>query len=121
MIEVVYLAAVLSVTDGDTFRANVDVWPTIQVNTLVRVNGVDAPELKGKCQKEKEMALTAKQTLKTIMSSAKDVVLKNVQQDKYAGRVDADVYVDGQLLARKLIDAKVVRAYDGGRRLSWCD
>ena len=121
MIEAVYLAVVLSVTDGDTLKAAVDVWPTIQVNTLVRVSGVDAPELKGKCQREKDMALVAKQTLQNIISTSKEVVLKNVQPDKYAGRVDADVYVDGHSLSKKLIDAKAVRPYDGGKRLPWCE
>ena len=49
------------------------------------------------------------------------VTITNVQQDRYGGRVDADVAtaatpnVADALLARGL-----ARPYDGGRRDGWC-
>ena len=54
-----FLALVLSVTDGDTFRARVEVWPGMEVQTAVRILGIDTPELHGKCQEEKDAAVRA--------------------------------------------------------------
>ena len=46
------------------------------------------------------------------------VELKNLQWGKYF-RLLADVYVDGQDLATKLLKAKLVRPYAGGKREPW--
>ena len=53
---------VTSIYDADTLRADIEGWPdTIGKRISVRVNGIDAPELKGKCQAEKVAARKSKQ------------------------------------------------------------
>ena len=57
----VTISKVISVYDGDTFRVNIDSLPPIVgKNIAIRVNGVDTPEIRGKCQYEKNLALEAR-------------------------------------------------------------
>jgi micrococcal nuclease len=45
---------VTSIYDGDTFRANIEDFPAVIGESMsIRINGVDTPELRGKCDKEK--------------------------------------------------------------------
>ena len=116
----VYLATVLSVLDGDTFKARVPVWQGVEVVTDVRISGIDAPELKGKCDYEKVKAKEATAAMTYILTSAKSVTLQNVKDDKYSGRVVADVLVDGKPLASEMVSTGLVRSYNGKKRLGWC-
>src|SRR5689334_23740420 len=85
----VYPAEVVRVIDGDTFEARVKVWPGMEAVTRVRLRGVDAPEMKARCDDERVKALAAKDALSQMLSEGA-VDLANVSQDKYGGRVDAD-------------------------------
>ena len=114
----IFAALVLSVTDGDTFRARVPVWDNIDVVTAVRIRGIDTPEIKGKCPAEKAAALAAKERLTALLNGP--VQLLHVEPDKYAGRVDADVIVDGKPVAAILIAEGLARPYTGGARQAWC-
>ena len=41
----------IAVIDGDTFRADIVGWsPIVAENIRVRVKGVDAPDIRGKCE-----------------------------------------------------------------------
>lgn len=112
---------VVSVYDGDTFDVRVRVWVDQIVETHVRVNGIDAPEIHGKCEKEKKMAQEAKQELAQLVQNGK-VRLYNVRFEKYAGRVLADVETaDGKSIGQHMIDQGLVRAYHGKKRQSWCE
>ena len=113
-----WLALVLLVTDGDTFRARVEVWPGIDAVTAVRIRGIDTPEIKGKCPAEKAAALEAKARLAVLLNG--QVQLLHVEPDKLAGRVDADVIVDGKPIAAILIAEGLARPYTGGARQGWC-
>jgi len=49
------------------------------------------------------------------------VQLENVKHGKYAGRVVAEVILDGgENLADKIIQQGLGREYHGGRREGWC-
>jgi len=115
----VFAALVISITDGDTFKARIPVWDGIEVVTAVRLRGIDTPEIKGKCPAEKAAALAAKARLEYLLSSG-DVQLFHVEPDKFAGRVDADVTVDGKPVAAILIAEGLARPYTGGARQGWC-
>lgn len=116
----VTVSEVTSIYDADTFRANIDGWPSVIGKRIsIRVNGVDAPEIRGKCAKEKAGARAAKQHTVAMLRSAKTIELRNIRRGKYF-RLLADVYMDGKNLARSLIDAGLARPYHGGKRLSWC-
>ena len=57
----VTVSKVISVYDGDTFRVDINSLPPIVgKNIPIRVNGVDTPEIRGKCQYEKDLALEAR-------------------------------------------------------------
>jgi len=116
----VTVSKVISVYDGDTFRVDIDSLPPIVgKNIAIRVNGVDTPEIRGKCQYEKNLALEARDFVRARLANAKEIKLANLQRGKYF-RVVANVVVDGVSLERELLDNKLAYRYDGGKKLSWC-
>jgi endonuclease YncB( thermonuclease family) len=109
----------LSVYDGDTFKANIkDLPPIIGENIGIRIAGIDAPELRTKNMKLKALALVAKEFLVTLLESAKEIVLKNMFRDKYF-RIVANVFVDGEDVGKKLLNAKLAQEYDGKKKKPW--
>jgi len=117
----VIVSKVNSVYDGDTFRVDINSLPPIVgKNIPIRVNGVDTPEIRGKCQYEKNLALEARDFVRDKLSNAKEIKLINLQRGKYF-RVVANVLVDGVSLEQELLDNKLAYRYDGGKKLSWCE
>ena len=116
----VTVSKVISVYDGDTFRVNIDSLPPIVgKNIAIRVNGVDTPEIQGKCRYEKNLALKARDFVRNKLANAKEIKLTNLQRGKYF-RVVANVLVDGVSLEQELLDNKLAYEYSGGKKLSWC-
>ena len=114
-----YLALLLSVTDGDTFKVRIEIWPSVEVVTAVRIMGIDTPEIHGKCVSEKAAALKAKARL-TELLTGKQISLSGVKFDKYAGRIDAVVMVDRDNIGALLIQEGLAHAYDGKTKQGWC-
>jgi len=115
------VSKVNSVYDGDTFRVDLDTLPPIiGKNIRIRVNGVDAPEIKGKCQYEKDLAVKARDFVRDKLTSAKHINLTNMQRGKYF-RIVAYVFVDGVSLSQLLLDNQLAYKYTGGKKNSWCD
>ena len=83
------------------------------------MNGVDAPEIRGKCQYEKDLALKARDFVRVKLANAKEIKLTNLQRGKYF-RVVANVLVDGVSLEQELLNNELAYGYDGGKKLSWC-
>ena len=108
--------------DGDTIRFDLPRYPPIAGKDIrVRVNGIDTPEIKGKCEKEKYNAQQAQQMVEDILKDAEQITLKNMERGKYF-RIAADVIVDGENLADMLIEAGVAIRYDGGKKThKWCE
>jgi len=116
----VTVSKVNSVYDGDTFRVDINSLPPIVgKNIAIRVNGVDTPEIRGKCQYEKNLALEARDFVRDKLSNAKEIKLTNLQRGKYF-RVVANVLVDGVSLEKELLDNKLAYEYSGGKKLNWC-
>jgi len=116
----VIVSKVISVYDGDTFRVDIDSLPPIVgKNIAVRVNGVDTPEIRGKCQYEKNLALKARDFVRGRLANAKEIKLTNLQRGKYF-RVVANVVVDGVSLEQELLNNELAYGYDGGKKLTWC-
>ena len=114
------VAEVTSIYDGDTFRANIIGFPTIVGEHMsIRINGIDTPELWGKCPEEKAQAKLAKQFTVKHLRSAKRITLKNIKRGKYF-RLIADVYVDGINLAEQLIKNNHAVEYQGKTKKNWC-
>lgn len=115
------VSKVISVYDGDTFRVNIDSLPPIVgKNIPIRLNGVDTPEIQGKCKYEKDLAIEARDFVRNKLADAKEIRLTKLQRGKYF-RVVADVMIDGVSLEQELLDNKLAYKYTGGKKSSWCD
>jgi len=118
--QLAYPSEVVRVIDGDTFEARVRVWPGLQVDTKVRLRGIDAPELRARCEDERSRAEAARAALETILAQG-GVAISRVGIDKYGGRVDAVVSTRSTTdVSAALLGGGWVRSYDGGRRAGWC-
>ena len=92
---------ITSIYDGDTFRANIEGFPpVIGEHMSIRINGIDTPELRGKCDKEKQLAKLAKHFTVERLRAVRSITLKNIKRGKYF-RLIADV--DGVSLGEQLI------------------
>ncbi len=112
-------AYVVRVIDGDTFEASADIWLDQQISIRVRIAGIDAPELRARCDAERKGAEAARDYLARRIEGG-DVKLSAVRYDKFGGRVDAVVADGGGDIAHAMIRARLARAYAGGRRDGWC-
>jgi endonuclease YncB( thermonuclease family) len=112
-------AEVVRVVDGDTLAVRAQVWLGQQVTTLVRLAGIDAPELAGGCAAERDMGGRARRALKRL--AGRGVILHDLRFGKFAGRIVARVHAaDGRDLAAALIAQGLARPFKGGRRGGWC-
>ena len=116
----VTVSKVISVYDGDTFRVNIDSLPPIVgKNIPVRLEGVDTPEINGKCQYEKDLALEARNFVRSKLSNAVEILLNDLQRGKYF-RIVAKVYIDGVSLEEELLQNGLAYQYNGGKKSNWC-
>ncbi len=108
--------------DGDTITFNLPgLHPIIGEKISIRVNGIDTPEIRGKCDKEKYDAKQTKEMVADILKDAEQITLKNMQRGKYF-RIAADVIVDGEDLGNMLVEAGMAIRYDGGKKTrKWCE
>lgn len=113
-------ADVVRVLDGDTVTVRARIWVGQELEIRVRLAGVDAPELHGRCAVERDRARLARDFLRARIAG-RPVRLYLVQYGKYAGRVLARVEAaDGTDLGAALLAAGLARPYNGGRRQPWC-
>ena len=107
---------VIKVYDGDTLtvaaRLPFDGSPIYRFS--VRLNGIDAPEMKSKFDEEIQMAKVAKHKLSELILN-KCVSLQNVNTEKY-GRILADVYIDNIYVNGWMVEQKLAVKYDGGTK-----
>lgn len=111
---------VLEVVDGDTLRVRLHIWLGQELDTLVRVRGIDAPELHGKCAAERKKAAAARDALAQLVAGG-HVELRDIRHEKYAGRVLAETHaITGEEVGKTLLENGLVRRYNGGKRAGWC-
>ena len=111
-------ARVIRIFDGDSFLAEIKLWFGQTVVEHVRIAGIDAPEMKGRCPSEIEAAKGARQYLAGLVGGG-PVELRDVRREKY-GRALAAVTAGGVYISSRMIEAGHARPYAGGKRLSWC-
>ncbi len=114
-------AVYVSNYDGDTIKFDLPgLHPIIGKKINIRVNGIDTPEIRGKCEQEKYSAEQAKEMVADILKDAEKIDLKNMERGKYF-RIAADVFVDGESLADILIESGMAVRYEGGKKThNWC-
>jgi len=107
--------------DGDTIYVAIPGLPGEIANMSVRVRGVDTPEIRGKCESEKQLAQQARDYARQRLKTAKAVEFCEPEWGRYGGRVVASVRIDGSPLDLELIDNGFARPYDGKtKRQPWC-
>lgn len=117
-------AQALRVIDGDTFEARVRVWIGQEIQVLVRLRGVDAPELTARCAQEGRRAIAARDYLAMVLGTGA-LRLRDIALDKYGGRIVAAASVTDEAagaedVAALLLASGHARPYGGARRASWC-
>ena len=107
--------------DGDTITVTVKKWPKVFGDRIgVRIRGIDAPEIRGKCAKEKRKALEAKRVVVDMIKGGEVVQVEDIERGKYF-RIVGDVYVDGVSVAGVLLYKGLARPYNGKtKRKGWC-
>ena len=107
---------VIKVYDGDT----ITIASKLPYNSSpiyrfsVRLNGIDAPEMKCKTNIEKQHAVKSRDALSSIILN-KNVKLTNIKTEKY-GRILAHVYVDEIHVNKWMLDNKHAVPYNGGTK-----
>lgn len=114
----VYNAQVLSVYDGDTITAMLDMGLDVQKKAKCRFLGIDTPELRTKSASEKKLGYAARDRLRDLILG-KAITLQSVAKpDKY-GRLLVRVWSDGEFINDLMIEEGLARVYDGGKRQPW--
>ena len=103
--------------DGDTFDVAIDVGFDITINTRVRLNKVDTPEMKSRLKEERDLAKLARDFVRDkILNKTVDIITH--KKGKY-GRYLVDVIVDDNDLASMLLEKKLAKPYFGGKKTPW--
>ena len=112
--------ALVSVYDGDTFKVDLaGVHPLFGDDVLIRISGIDTPEIRGVEDRVKELGFEARDLAEKLLRGAERIELRNPQRGKYF-RIVAEVYLDGESLAEKLKAAGLAKDYDGeGEKPEW--
>lgn len=106
--------------DTDTITFKIERWFDDYSIRNTRLYAVDAPERgwRAQCDYEKELAEIGSIYVSERLSRG-EIKIQAMGKGKF-GRLLVKVEIDGEDLATDLIDLGYVRAYDGGKRESWC-
>lgn len=111
-------ATVVKVYDGDSVTLGfVDRDKNVRVSC--RLLGIDTPETRGSSEREKALAVKARDRLHSFVMG-KVVTIRRPDKEKY-GRVLADLETEGResVADYMLEDREVCRPYQGGRKAGW--
>lgn len=96
--------------DGDTIRCG---------EQRVRLVGLDAPELRGRCEEERQRALAATERLRSLLEGG--VTLRETGQDRFGRTLAVVRDSSGEDVSDVLVREGLARAYHGrGPREGWC-
>jgi micrococcal nuclease len=105
------------VVDGDTVDCVIDRGFEETKRLVIRIQGIDAPELHTPIQKAAAGAV--KRAVEAILEqSIMKLRAQTNKPDKYGGRYDGDIICQG-LLSQILLDAGIVHPYDGQTKQPW--
>lgn len=116
---------VIKVYDCDTITiaSNFPYSPALPESKIIyrfniRLNNIDAPEIKSTNKDEKSIAQLAQKKLQDLILN-KYVILKNTSNDKY-GRILADVYIaeSGMCINTWVLQNRFGVVYNGGSKIS---
>ncbi|NQZ02446.1 MAG: thermonuclease family protein [Bdellovibrionales bacterium] len=108
--------------DGDTITFDIpNVHPLIGDEIMVRLKGVDTPEIRTRDNCEKEKGFEAQRVVENLLTNADRIDLINPERGKYF-RVLADILIDGESLADELLKRRLAVPYHGKTKpdVNWC-
>lgn len=115
---------VVRVIDGDTVVVEAP-WVPVELKQeiAIRILGIDTPEKGGRaaCPAEAELGAKATAFAKKVIKPGQVIQVNLLHWDKFGGRVNGTITVDGQDFAQMQIDKGLARPYDGGKKKSWCE
>ncbi len=119
-----YVYKPVKITDGDTIKLDVSKESPLikKLGLSVRIKGIDTPEKapRAKCKKESELGQQATKYTTELVGN-KELLLSQVENDHYGGRIVANVKVGGVDIAQELLKKGLARVYNGEKKKSWCD
>ncbi|MCB5205177.1 thermonuclease family protein [Neorhizobium sp. T786] len=101
----------IRIWDGDTFRIGA------HKGEAIRILNIDAPEIKGKCAFETDLAQRSKARLASLLKTGK-IGIRRRDTDRY-GRTLASVEINGRDAGDILVSEGLARTWSG-RREPWC-
>ena len=113
-----YYSYIVSVYDGDSVTAILDMGMGVQKKAKCRLYGIDTPEMRGKTVREKTAAKVARDRVRELINEKTVLIQSMTKPDKY-GRLLVKIWVDGVYLNDLLIEEGHARAYDGGKKQPW--
>ena len=107
--------------DGDTCNITIPGLPEVFGHKLgLRIWGVDTPEIRGRCAREKELAIEAREFTRKAIADADKVEFSKIGRGKYF-RIVARLKLDGRYLDDLLVRARLgVYYYGGTKTKDWC-
>lgn len=113
---VIEVSRIIKTVDGDSFVAEV-VQAGKSYEIAVRVQGIDCPEMRGKCKYERKLARKAARFTADMLKA--ELIELNILDIDFYGRVLCDVFCDEESLASSLINAGLAKTYEGSK-WNWC-
>ena len=106
---------VIKVYDGDTITVVSNIFGNEKFYRFhCRLRNIDAPELKSKIPKEKELAKKSQQALSDLIMN-KYITVKNLDREKW-GRTLCDAYLGDINISNWMLENKYAIPYDGGKK-----
>lgn len=87
---------------------------------MVRLAGIDTPEILGKCEKEKKLAADARNYVNTILENAKEIDLYDLERGEHFNLI-ARIMANGKNVSDLLIKEKFAVPTSGSQsKPDWC-
>ena len=106
--------------DGDTIHVVFKMPHSNEYNKwVIRMMGIDTPEIKSKNTNEKQLAVKARDFLRELMLD-KIIIIECLDFDKY-GRLLGNLFIEGSdiSISNMMIEKGYAKAYDGGTKTTW--
>jgi micrococcal nuclease len=105
-----YKAKCIRVIDGDTIVAEVDLGFDTYKKVRVRLEGIDAPEVRTRDLKEKAEGMKSKEYLEDIFSINREFTLVSNKVDKY-GRCLGTIFIEDVNINEEMLDIGLADVY----------
>lgn len=103
-----YKAYVLSVYDGDTITCEVDLGFNIKVKKIIRLHGIDTPEVRGD---DKRFGKKVRDYVRSLILHKEVILETNKDKKGKYGRYIGTIYNDGKNINKHLVEIGYAKIY----------